>query len=179
MCLLIGPAGVGKTLLLKRLQAINFLSKGAVNGIGDPPTTIPTVGTNLVTILTGQKNEITVRELGGSMGPIWHNYLKDTDTVIYMIDLTNRLQVSAACIQLLMLLSHSDTKNLPFLLLFNKIDVTTAMTQSEVQSLFRMNGILKHAVQKINILEISAKSGNSLDKVVRWINSNHKQAEQS
>ena len=56
-------------------------------------------------------------------------------------------------------------------------DVTTAMTPSEVQSVFRLNGILKHAVQNITVLEISAKTGHSLDKLVRWINTHHRQAE--
>ncbi len=33
-------------------------------------------------IVISRKNEITVRELGGCMAPIWHNYFKDSKTVM-------------------------------------------------------------------------------------------------
>ncbi|EGW06248.1 ADP-ribosylation factor-like protein 16 [Cricetulus griseus] len=64
MCLLLGAAGVGKTLLL---------SAGDGKGdLGDPPPTRPTVGTNLTDIVAHRK--ITIRELGGCMSPIWSSY---------------------------------------------------------------------------------------------------------
>ncbi|XP_051037971.1 ADP-ribosylation factor-like protein 16 isoform X2 [Phodopus roborovskii] len=70
MCLLLGAAGVGKTLLVKRLQK---LSSGDGKGdLGDPPPTRPTVGTNLTDIVAHRK--ITIRELGGCMSPIWSSY---------------------------------------------------------------------------------------------------------
>ncbi|XP_032312454.1 ADP-ribosylation factor-like protein 16 isoform X3 [Camelus ferus] len=70
MCLLLGATGVGKTLLVKRLQKLS--SRDGKGDLGDPPPTRPTVGTNLTDIVAQSK--ITIRELGGCMGPIWPSY---------------------------------------------------------------------------------------------------------
>lgn len=35
-----------------------------------------------MTVTTLKKTEVTVREMGGAMGPIWHNYYKDAHAVI-------------------------------------------------------------------------------------------------
>uniref|UniRef100_A0A3Q2DXK3 ADP-ribosylation factor-like 16 n=1 Tax=Cyprinodon variegatus TaxID=28743 RepID=A0A3Q2DXK3_CYPVA len=78
VCLLLGATGVGKTLLLKRLQMITL--HGSCE-MGSPPSTLPTVGTNL-TDLTLKKKKVTVREIGGCMGPIWPSYFQDCFAVI-------------------------------------------------------------------------------------------------
>ncbi|XP_064225683.1 ADP-ribosylation factor-like protein 16 isoform X3 [Aotus nancymaae] len=70
MCLLLGATGVGKTLLVKRLQEVT--SGDGKGDLGEPPPTRPTVGTNLTDIVAQRK--ITIRELGGCMGPIWSSY---------------------------------------------------------------------------------------------------------
>ncbi|XP_064126621.1 ADP-ribosylation factor-like protein 16 isoform X1 [Loxodonta africana] len=70
MCLLLGAAGVGKTLLVKRLQKLS--AHDGKGDLGDPPPTRPTVGTNLTNIVVQKK--ITIRELGGCMSPIWPSY---------------------------------------------------------------------------------------------------------
>ncbi|KAK7506623.1 hypothetical protein BaRGS_00002098 [Batillaria attramentaria] len=175
MCLLIGPTGVGKTLLLKTLQTGNYhASKGsAVEAGEDFPATIPTTGTNLMNIVVHKKKEVTVRELGGSMGPIWHSYYKDQDA--FMVDVSNRCQVSAACIQLLEMLSHSQTSSTPVLILLNKKDVPSIMSNSEIEWLLRLEDTRQHATQKITVLEISAKTGLGLDRVSRWIFDNHRE----
>ncbi|XP_010595188.2 ADP-ribosylation factor-like protein 16 isoform X2 [Loxodonta africana] len=69
MCLLLGAAGVGKTLLVKRLQKLS--AHDGKGDLGDPPPTRPTVGTNLTNIVV---QKITIRELGGCMSPIWPSY---------------------------------------------------------------------------------------------------------
>ncbi|XP_064595583.1 ADP-ribosylation factor-like protein 16 [Liolophura sinensis] len=166
MCLLIGPTGVGKTLLLKRLSSIG---KGAFENLGQIPSTIATVGSNLVTVNIHKKHDITIRELGGSMGPIWQNYYKDCKTVIYMIDVCNRLQVSSACIQLLALLTHESLLKTPILLIFNKIDMPTRMTKSEIEALFRLQDIIKSAQQVISVVEISVHTGHGVQDVIKWI----------
>uniref|UniRef100_A0A0B6XZY6 ADP-ribosylation factor-like protein 16 n=1 Tax=Arion vulgaris TaxID=1028688 RepID=A0A0B6XZY6_9EUPU len=164
MILLIGPVSVGKTLLLKRLQNSNPTSVK-----DDIPATIPTVGTNLVTVTSYKKMEVTVREMGGAMGPIWHNYYKDVHAVIFMIDISRQVQVAVACVQLMTMLSHPFTKSVCVLLLLNKIDIPNGMSRSELDSLMRLEEVIKYAAQKITVLETSAKSGHNLDKVAKWI----------
>lgn len=167
MCLIIGPTGVGKTLLLKRLQ--NFHNGKEICKLGEIPSTIPTVGTNLVNVPVGKKQEVVVRELGGCMCPIWHSYLKDLSALIFMIDLSNPLQLSASCIQFLTVISSTAIENTPILLVLNKVDQPTAFTKYEVESLIRMDDIRENTTLQIKILEISAFNGKGLTEVIDWI----------
>ncbi|KAM9391962.1 ADP-ribosylation factor-like protein 16 [Pholidichthys leucotaenia] len=167
MCLLLGATGVGKTLLLKRLQN---LSLHGSDDLGPPPSTLPTVGTNL-TDLTLKKKKVTVRELGGCMGPIWPSYFKDCSSVIFMVDSANIAQISSSCIQLLSVLSAEPLRNASVLILFNKRDMPCIMNLIEIKSLFRMDDIVASSTQPITILELSARSGEGLLEVLRWLES--------
>ena len=67
MCLCLGPARSGKTLLMKQLQG--------GDDIDDASHTVPTNGINLFTIRSSDgRFDIIVREIGGSMAPIWKHY---------------------------------------------------------------------------------------------------------
>ncbi|KAH9504423.1 ADP-ribosylation factor-like protein 16 [Bulinus truncatus] len=170
MILLIGPSSAGKTLLLKRLQSnsSNSCTKE------DVPSTIPTVGTNLMTVNVLKKAEVTIRELGGVMGPIWNNYYKESHAVMFMIDMSKHTQLAAACVELLTMLSHPLTQGLPLLLLLNKIDIQFGVSQLELASLLRLEDLFKTAPQKITVVESSAKTGHNLDKIARWIYEQYK-----
>ncbi|XP_026075870.1 ADP-ribosylation factor-like protein 16 [Carassius auratus] len=100
MCLLLGATGVGKTLLLKRLQNIlqfssclHKLQKYVLN-----------VGTNLTDLIL-RRRKITVVELGGCMEPIWPKYYVDSTSVIFVVDCASVVQISSSCVQLLSVLS--------------------------------------------------------------------------
>ncbi|XP_027373756.1 ADP-ribosylation factor-like protein 16 isoform X2 [Bos indicus x Bos taurus] len=111
MCLLLGATGVGKSLLLS--------SRDGKGDLGDPPPTRPTVGTNLTDIVAQKK--ITIRELGGCMGPIWSSYYGNCHSLLFMVDASNPTQLSASCVQLLGLLSAEELAKASVLILFNKI----------------------------------------------------------
>ncbi|XP_029913585.1 ADP-ribosylation factor-like protein 16 [Myripristis murdjan] len=167
MCLLLGATGVGKTLLLKRLQKIT--SHGSSN-LEETPPTLPTVGTNL-TDLKLKRKRLTVRELGGCMGPIWPSYFTDCSSVIFMVDSSNITQISSSCIQLLSVLSAEPLRAASVLILFNKRDVPCTMSLIEMKSLFRMDDIIASATQPITTLELSARSGQGLQEVLSWLDS--------
>ncbi|KAK3091442.1 hypothetical protein FSP39_019879 [Pinctada imbricata] len=131
------------------------------------------VGTNLVNVQLQKKQEVTVRELGGSMSPIWPNFFKDAKNIIFLLDLSNRLQVSAACIQLLTTLSHKSLVSSRFLVLLNKVDSVSVMTKTEFESLFRWSEIVKHCKQNVTLLEISALTGHNLDAIIDWLQQNY------
>ncbi|XP_030064526.1 ADP-ribosylation factor-like protein 16 [Microcaecilia unicolor] len=166
MCLLLGAAGTGKTLLAKRLQKLS--TSDDVGDLGDIPPTLSTVGTNL-TDLVIQKRKITVRELGGCMGPIWPSYYRDCSSVMFVIDAANPTQVSASCIQLLSVLSANPLATACVLILFNKIDLPCYMSLLELKSLFRLNDIISCAKQPITVLEVSARDGTGLPAVLQWL----------
>ncbi|XP_062936958.1 ADP-ribosylation factor-like protein 16 isoform X1 [Cynocephalus volans] len=117
MCLLLGATGVGKTLLVKRLQQLSSCDRKGE--LGTPPATRPTVGADLTDVAARKK--VTVRELGGCMGPIWRSYCGDCRALLFMIDASNPTQLSASCVQLLGLLSAEQLSEASVLILFNKI----------------------------------------------------------
>nr|KAF6454745.1 ADP ribosylation factor like GTPase 16 [Rousettus aegyptiacus] len=117
MCLLLGATGVGKSLLVKRLQKLS--SQDGKGDLGDPPPTRPTVGTNLTDIMAHKK--ITIRELGGCMGPIWSSYYGNCRSLLFMIDASDPTRLSASCAHLLGLLSAPPLAEASVLILFNKI----------------------------------------------------------
>ncbi|XP_054616167.1 ADP-ribosylation factor-like protein 16 [Dunckerocampus dactyliophorus] len=167
VCLLLGATGVGKTLLLKRLQKLSLHGSGEVDA---PPHTLPTVGTNL-TDLTLKRKKLTVRELGGCMGPIWPSYYKDCSSVMFVVDSANIAQVSSSCIQLLSVLSAEPLHNASVLILFNKRDMPCTMSLVEIKSLFRLDDIVASAPQPVTTLEVSARSGMGLQEVLSWLES--------
>lgn len=102
------------------------------------------MGTNLID-LTLKKKKVTLRELGGCMGPIWPSYFKDCSSVIvssdtindmclhhliftigfvlfsqFVVDSGNIAQISSSCIQLLTVLSAEPLHSVSVLILFNK-----------------------------------------------------------
>ncbi|XP_063098061.1 ADP-ribosylation factor-like protein 16 isoform X2 [Cavia porcellus] len=170
MCLLLGAPGVGKTLLVKRLQKL--CSPDCKGDLGDPPSTQPTVGTNLTDIMAPRK--ITIRELGGCMGPIWSSYCGNCHSLLFMMDASNPTQLSASCVQLLGLLSAQQLSYASVLILFNKIDLPCYMTMEEIRSLIRLPDIIACAKQNITIAEISAHKGTGLTEVLCWLQNQHR-----
>ncbi|XP_062422097.1 ADP-ribosylation factor-like protein 16 isoform X2 [Pungitius pungitius] len=142
ICLLLGATSVGKTLLLKRLQKLGLHGLGE---LGEPPSTLPTVGTNL-TDLTLKKKK-------------------------FIVDSANTTQISSSCIQLLSVLSAEPLHSVSVLILFNKRDMPCIMSLVEIKSLFRMDDIIASATQPITILEVSASTGQGLQEVLSWLES--------
>ncbi|XP_029996472.1 ADP-ribosylation factor-like protein 16 [Sphaeramia orbicularis] len=168
ICLLLGATGVGKTLLLKRLHK---LSLHGLNELGTPPSTLPTVGTNLIDLTLRRRKKVTVRELGGCMGPIWPSYFSDCSSVIFVVDSSNTAQVSSSCIQVLSVLSAEPLRSASVLILFNKRDMPCIMSLVEIKSLFRLEDIIASATQPITTLELSACTGEGLQEVLGWLES--------
>lgn len=98
MALCLGPTGSGKTLLLKKLQNVNSVDKTTPS--------VATVGTNLFEIRFDDGSQVSVRELGGLMAPLWSNYFSGVKKVIYVVDASNLCQISAAGVLLYTILVH-------------------------------------------------------------------------
>lgn len=168
--LVIGPEGGGKTMLLKRLESYTSQMPCVESDIkiGEPPSTIATVGVNL-TSLKINKMKFSFRELGGAMAPVWSNYFKDSSHCIYVIDMANREQISASTILLLNLLSATETNNWTVLVLFNKNDIPCAMSRMEISSIMRLEDIIQRSNQKISVVETCLHNGRGLSQVVDWL----------
>lgn len=84
-------------MLLKKLQ-----SEGNVDNTS---TSVPTVGTNMYTI-KHNGYIMKVREIGGSMAPLWQKYFGGVSIIIYVIDASNLCQISAAGVLLYTILAN-------------------------------------------------------------------------
>ena len=170
--LVLGPEGVGKTVMLKRLKTLtaqqNLAQAQQKQELGEAPSTVPTIGVNLVTV-THHRKKYTFRELGGAMGPIWNNYFKEAACIVYVIDIANQTQIASACIQLLEVLSSKQTQEMAVLLIFNKIDSPDCMSMSEISAIIRLREVLANAKQDITVLECSFRDGTGLDRVLKWL----------
>lgn len=97
-CLCLGPTGSGKSLLLRKLQDRHI--------VDNTTSTVPTVGTNLVTVPLLDQIQVIIRELGGSMAPLWHHYYQDIKKVMFVVDASNLCQIAAAGVLLYTILSE-------------------------------------------------------------------------
>ena len=101
VCLCLGPTGSGKTLLLKRLQD---------EEVDETSTSIPTIGTNIFTIKC-ENILVEIREVGGTIAPLWSKYYNSADKILYVVDASNLCQISAAGVLLYSILTDPRCKN--------------------------------------------------------------------
>ena len=164
--LVLGAEGCGKSLLIKRLQ--HLTAKGINEVFDEIPPTVPTVGNDIVKIKINKKENI-LREIGGAMAPIWKNYYKDANAVIYVIDKSNQFQISASCIMLLDMLSHPSIKRKNVLLLFNKSDFPSSFSFKQLHKIFRLDDLQKSCDNNLKIVECSCVQKNGFDEIIQWI----------
>jgi len=92
--LVLGLDSVGKSMLIKRLLAIN--SKKVKEDLAIE--TNPTTGFDTNTLRISGKDYF-INEVGASMISNWHKYVSDTLTLIFVVDLSNHAQLSAAMVE--------------------------------------------------------------------------------
>ena len=179
MILLLGPTGCGKTTLTKLLSLFSVQKKPKEKSsstankfeIDELPPVQPTVGTN-ITRLSSSQRAVEIREVGGCMIPIWKSYYADAKAIIFMIDASHSHQVSSSCILLRQVLSSPDTRTIPFLILFNKIDIPSKTSLNEIKYLLQINNIVKNFLQTVTLLDISCKEKAGLGEIIKWVTSN-------
>lgn len=119
--LCLGPKQSGKTHLLSSLQSAGsitnvshsvptigtnlFTIKLPENSSKKVNATVPASTSTTAAKKAGgsgsfrrssKKPSITVIEIGGSMAPMWNNYLNNVAKILYVIDTSNLCQISAA-----------------------------------------------------------------------------------
>ena len=183
-CLIVGPEGAGKTLLVRKLEEY---SKGRNESDGGLPTennnyasiasqavqhTVPTVGINLAQIYPAKGVVCSLRESGGQMAPLWHNECRECTMLIYVVDSSHRVQVSETIILLLDLLSSKQLAGKPVLIFFNKTDSPLGMGLVEYKSVMRLDEVVSHADQTVTVLEGSCWTGEGIGDILQWLTKN-------
>lgn len=169
MILCLGAKNSGKTVLLKRLQEANFAS---LNNFSEMPTTVPTVGTNIVYLkLPNLKEAITIEEIGGEMSPIWSNYFSSCSAFLYLIDSSNLTLVTETFLSLLPVLKYALQNEKPVHLILSKTDVKSLITPKELlDDILFLDSLLKTTPkQRLDFTECSCITGKGLKQVFDWI----------
>ncbi|XP_045155459.1 ADP-ribosylation factor-like protein 16 [Echinops telfairi] len=152
MCLLLGAAGVGKTLLVKRLQKLS--AHDGKGDLGDP------WGEVVVSDLVCRVSLVDMQERA--------HYVEA------VLDASDPTQLSASCAHLLALLSAEQLAEASVLILFNKTDLPCYMSVEEMKSLMRLPDIVACAKQNITTVEVSAREGTGLAGVLHWLQDTHR-----
>ncbi|KAJ3125938.1 Arf GTPase arl1 [Nowakowskiella sp. JEL0407] len=153
--LILGLDGAGKTTILYRLQ------------IGEVVTTIPTIGFNVETVQ--YKNiKFQVWDLGGqtSIRPYWRCYYANTDSIIYVVDSSDRDRLGTSKEELAAMLEEEELKDASLLVLANKQDLDGAMTHAEVSQALGLTDLKN---RQWTIFKCSAKTGEGLTESLDWL----------
>ncbi|ODM92230.1 ADP-ribosylation factor-like protein 16 [Orchesella cincta] len=179
-CLCIGPISSGKTMLLKRLQGIE---------VDESTSTVETVGSNIVQIAKvssvgndgeskksgsmsakeEEKNFVGIREVGGSMSPLWPSYYSPYKPIVYVIDSSNLFQVSISTVHLMEILSHEKLIRCRVLIVLAKNDLTDTKKLNLLKFMMRLDNIINQAGKRVTLLESSSITGDGVEEIRKWI----------
>ncbi|KAJ6160558.1 hypothetical protein N7470_003954 [Penicillium chermesinum] len=144
--LMLGLDNAGKTTIVKRIMN------------EDVTTVSPTLGFIIKTVdFMGYKLNIC---------PDWKNYFEKTDTLVWVVDATDRLRVDDCREELAGLLLEERLMGASLLVFLNKTDVEQCMTEEEVRKRLDLDSIKTH---KWTILPCSAMTGQNLNEGLEWV----------
>ncbi|KAJ5221856.1 ADP-ribosylation factor-like protein 2 [Penicillium citrinum] len=133
----------------------------------DVTSVSPTLGFIIKTIdFMGYK--LNIWDVGGqrTLRSYWKNYFEKTDTLVWVVDATDRLRVGDCREELAGLLLEERLMGASLLVFLNKTDVEQCMTEEEVRERLGLNLIKTH---KWTILSCSAMTGNNLNEGLKWV----------
>ncbi|OJJ45589.1 hypothetical protein ASPZODRAFT_98273 [Penicilliopsis zonata CBS 506.65] len=153
--LMLGLDNAGKTTIVKQIMN------------EDVTTVSPTLGFIIRTIdFMGYK--LNIWDVGGqkTLRSYWKNYFEKTDTLVWVVDATDRLRVDDCRDELAGLLLEERLMGASLLVFANKTDVEGCMTGDEIRQSLRLDAIKTH---KWTILPCSAMTGENLEEGLDWI----------
>ncbi|XP_019716342.1 ADP-ribosylation factor-like protein 11 [Hippocampus comes] len=123
--ILMGLDSAGKTTLLTRLLTGQVMMD-----------TSPTVGFNVGSFDVDKRTSLTVWDVGGqkSMRPNWRFYLDECKALVFMVDSSDPSRMPEAQKALKKVLSEERLRDIPLMVLANKVDQPGAMTVQEISN---------------------------------------------
>ncbi|KAI4736255.1 ARF/SAR superfamily [Aureobasidium sp. EXF-12298] len=107
-------------------------------------------------------------DVGGqkTLRTYWKNYFEKTDTLIWVVDGTDRERIDDCRQELEGLLLQERLMGASLLVFKNKSDVTGCMSSEEIRKALRLDTIHTH---RWNIMECSALTGLNLQEGLKWV----------
>ncbi|KAL1800943.1 hypothetical protein ACET3X_001285 [Alternaria dauci] len=153
--LMLGLDNAGKTTIVKKMMNED------VNSVS------PTLGFIIKTIeYDGYK--LNIWDVGGqkTLRTYWKNYFEKTDTLIWVVDATDRERIDDCRNELAGLLLEERLSGASLLVFKNKSDVPGSMTEGEIREGLRLDAIKTH---KWHIMSCSAMTGSNLQQGLEWV----------
>ncbi|KAL9051145.1 MAG: hypothetical protein Q9162_006217 [Coniocarpon cinnabarinum] len=111
---------------------------------------------------------IETGDVGGqkTLRTYWRNYFEKTDTLIWTVDSTDRERLADCRDELHGLLLEERLQGASLLVLKNKSDIATSLSEEEVVAALNLQSIKTHGWK---IATCSAVTGEGLDDAVAWV----------
>jgi len=164
--LVIGVEGAGKTLLVRQLA--NIAKGGKADEVSRD--TIPSIGTELMQIMA-DKRSLVLREMGGSMIPVWPRYFAECDAVIFVIDAAAATALGASSVELFTALGAEDLRTKPVLVAINKVDLPEQVAVDTLHTVLRIDELLatETASREFACVRCSATSAEGVQHILAWL----------
>ncbi|TKA78843.1 hypothetical protein B0A49_01962 [Cryomyces minteri] len=153
--LMLGLDNAGKTTIVKKIMNED------VNSVS------PTLGFIIRTIeYEGYK--LNIWDVGGqkTLRTYWKNYFEKTDTLIWVVDATDRERLDDCRKELMGLLVEERLMGASLLVFKNKSDVAGSMSEEDIRMGLQLDSIKTH---KWTIMPCSAMTGLNLQQGLQWI----------
>lgn len=130
---LVGLANAGKTTILYKMS------------LGEVVSAHPTIGSNVEEVKHAN-TRLQVWDLGGqeSLRNSWSLYFTSADAMIFVVDSTDSENTVLAKMELFNLLVHPDLREVPILVLANKVDLEEAMSSEQISEILNLPAIKEH-----------------------------------
>lgn len=153
--LCLGLDNAGKSTVLNRLH------------LGENLMTIPTVGFNVETV-TYKSLTMTIWDVGGQhrIRPLWKHYYRNTDSLIYVVDASDRERIEEAGEELHRVLSSDLLQNINILVLANKMDLPNALNAKAIANGLHLN---KEQNRRWFVQPTIATKGEGLYEGLDWM----------
>ncbi|CUS07009.1 unnamed protein product [Tuber aestivum] len=158
--LMLGLDNAGKTTIVKHVMG------------EDVKTVSPTLGFIIKTIdYKGYVQSgmwLVERDVGGqkTLRSYWRNYFEKTDSLIWVVDATDRFRLNDCRTELHGLLQEERLLGASLLVFANKADVSGCMTETEITQGLNLNDIKTH---KWTIFSCSAITGKNISEGLDWV----------
>jgi len=132
---------------------------------------VPSVGVDISNLPIAKKQTLQMKEVGGAMMPLWPMYLNNSAGLIYMVDMSDSIQLGASAAHFHHLCGLPTVKGKPILLVLNKMDAPCLLHRGELESAFDMDAVVEELGDSLTVLEASALSGLNVKAIMDWTKS--------
>lgn len=111
-----------------------------------------------------------VREVGGSMAPIWASFIESgkTKAVLYVVDASSPETIGASTVQLVELLSHPSLESSSVMIVFSKLDLQSARQLHELKNLMRLDQLVANGNHEVTELAFNIAKRDNIADIFNW-----------